>query len=112
MISDFKRTQFRSTQIIISLHRKVFFKKFSVKTLFKISVGDTFQLPFDPRRFTLCAHVRGYLGYHETRYVTCDEPVNGRFVVVYREEKGRIKMCEFEVFGHEILGKTAKAHQC
>ena len=79
----------------------------SVQTLsnFTISVGDTFQYPFKPRSFTRRAHVRGYLGDHETRYVTCEEPVNGRFVVVYQEERGQIQMCEFEVFGNVISGR-------
>ena len=72
---------------------------------FTIGIGDNFQIPFEPTSFTLCAHVRGYLGDYETRYVTCDEPVKGRFVVVYRKEKGQIQMCEFEVFGMANSGK-------
>ena len=72
---------------------------------FTISVGDTFQHPFDPRRFVLCAHVHGDLGDHETRYVTCDEPVRGRYVIVYRLNEGQIQMCEFEVFGTAISGR-------
>ena len=79
----------------------------SVQTLsnFTISVGHKLQLPFIPQHFTPCAHVYGYLGDYETRYVTCDEPVRGRFVAVYREENGQIQMCEFEVFGNAISGR-------
>ena len=78
---------------------------------FTISVGDRFQIPFDPTSFTLCAHVRGYLGDYETRYVTCDKPVRGRFVVVYREEKGQIQMCEFEVFGTSTSGMSINVNR-
>ena len=79
----------------------------SVRTMsnFTIGVGHTFHLPFEPQSFTPCVHVRGYLGDHETRYVTCQEPVKGNLVVVYREEKGQIQMCEFEVFGTAISGR-------
>ena len=67
-------------------------------------MGHTFQYPFKPRSFVRCAHVCDNLGDHETRYVTCEEPVKGRFVVVYGEERGQIQMCEFEVFGNVISG--------
>ena len=79
----------------------------SVQTLsnFTISVGHTLQLPFEPQHFTPCAHVPDYLRDYETRYVTCDKPVRGRFVVVYRQERGQIQMCEFEVFGSVISGR-------
>ena len=42
------------------------------------------------------------------RYVTCEEPVKGRFVAVYREERGQIQMCEFEVFRSQNTGKHTK----
>ena len=83
------------------------FAAVSVKTLsnFTISVSDRFQIPLESSQFTRCAHVRGYLADYETRYVTCDKPVRGRFVVVYRQERGQIQMCEFEVFGTSTSGK-------
>ena len=74
---------------------------------FTVAVGNRLEVPFDPTSFTPCAHVRGCLGDHETRYVTCNEPVRGRFVVVYREERGKIKMCEFEVYGNQTEGEHA-----
>ena len=48
--------------------------------------------------------MRGYLGDYETRYITCDEPVRGRYAAVYREEKGQIQMCEFEVYSYQSSG--------
>ena len=65
---------------------------------------STFNL--NPKSLTRCAHVRGYLDDYETRYVTCDEPVKGRYVIVYREEKGQIQMSEFEVYGSQISGTS------
>ena len=76
---------------------------------FTVGVSRDLQLaPFNTRYFRPCAHVRGYLGDYETRYVTCDEPVRGRFVAVYREERGQIQMCEFEVFSSKNTGKHTK----
>ena len=76
---------------------------------FPVGVSRDLQLaPFNPRHFHPCAHVRGYLGDYETRYVTCEEPVKGRYVAVYREERGQIQMCEFEVFCSQNTGKHTK----
>ena len=68
---------------------------------------------FNPRGFTRCVHVPGNLGDYETQYVTCDEPIRGRYVAVYREERGQIQMCEFEVYQnsgyyyeYEVRGKV------
>ena len=72
---------------------------------FTVAVGNKPQLPFQPSTFIPCAHVRGYLGDYETRYVTCEEPVKGRFVAMYLEERGQIQMCEFEVYGNQIQGQ-------
>ena len=72
---------------------------------FTVAVGSTLQVPFQPSTFTPCAHVHGYLGDYETRYVTCEEPMKGRFVAVYLEERGQIQMCEFEVYGDQTQGQ-------
>ena len=72
---------------------------------FTVAVGSRLEVPFQPSTFIPCAYVRSYLGDYETRYVTCEEPVKGRFVVVYREERGQIQMCEFEVYGNQTQGQ-------
>ena len=73
---------------------------------FTVGVSRDFKFaPFDPRQFTPCAHV---CGSYETRYIKCDKPVRGRFVVVYGEERGQIQMCEFEVYANQTTGKYPK----
>ena len=75
---------------------------------FTVGVSNDFRFPFHPRSFTSCAHVPGYLGDYETRYITCDEPVKGRYAAVYREDRGQIQMCEFEVYSYQSSGYSIR----
>ena len=59
---------------------------------------------FNPEDFTRCTYVMGPLGEGETRTITCDEPVVGRYVTVYQKAEKSISLaiCELEVYGNNV----------
>ena len=75
-----------------------------------IAVGSTVNSNggFDPTRNTsVCARPRGILDYHETRTIHCDQPVRGRYVILYLNmaDDYILAVCEIEVYGPHVKGK-------
>ena len=75
-----------------------------------IAVGSTVSSngAFDPRSYTsVCARPRGFLDYHETRTIHCDQPVRGRYVILYLNMAYDyiLAVCEIEVYGPHVQSK-------
>ncbi len=83
------------------MHPSTVFSAFSPLKNFKIGVGMRMLSCsfFDPKGYSLCVHVSGRLRIKETRNLTCDEPVQGRYVTVYMEQPEIQALCEVEVYG-------------
>ena len=71
-----------------------------------VSVGMMFnssdRSSFDPQTFTPCVYQPGGFSAGETREMVCDQPVVGRYVVVYMSRtdiKRPLVICELQVFG-------------
>ena len=58
----------------------------------------------DFNKFTTCAHVPGRLESSETRSISCNESVQGRFVTIYMTRKEVLTLCEVEVYGTIVTG--------
>ncbi len=54
---------------------------------------------FDPANFAICKYFPGKLNPRETRNLTCDEPVQGRYVTIYMQQQSTLVLCEVEVHG-------------
>ena len=75
-----------------------------------IAVGSTVYSngAFDPTRNTsVCARPRGFLLPHETRTIHCNQPVRGRYVILYLNMVYDyiLAVCEIEVYGPHVQGK-------
>ena len=91
-------------QILVSL-------PFPANRLSNLTIGVGNKLPFntlnfDPRTFIPCSHVTNNFGAGETRTIHCDSPVTGRYVSVYLNKTAILTLCEVQVHGLLMSGKT------
>ena len=76
---------------------------------FYVGVGTQFsESNFDPTSFETCAHVERALLGSEKKYLYCDPPLVGSYVVVYKSSHDALSLCEVEIFSQQGLNNTIK----
>ena len=75
---------------------------------FHIAVGNSIDscYSFNPENFTHCVHVPGRQLDLDAQPFPCDEPIKGRYVVVYLEtyRHTALTLCEVQVQGTPVTG--------
>ncbi len=74
-----------------------------------IAVGNAMSSCYalDLRNFSTCGNVIEKLLIHKTQLVTCDKPVKGRYVTIFKKRPAPFVLCEVEV-----LGSGRHSHYC
>ena len=73
---------------------------------FTVAVGNEIDScdSLDTKEFMTCAHIAGKLEPSETRLISCNRPVKGRYITICMNRQEALTLCEVEVFGKPVSG--------